>query len=42
MLRFDGDHRQKIGNTMLHGRAEDWRDDFGEHLDRLHDQKEKG
>lgn len=42
MLRFNGDHRQQIGSTVLHGRAEDWRDDFGEHLDRLHDQKQKG
>jgi len=42
MLRFDGDHRQRIGNTVLHGRAEDWRDDFGEHLDRAAEQKQRG
>jgi len=43
MLVRGGDHRgNPSGFSRLFHRAEDWRDDLGEHLDNLRDQQQKG
>jgi hypothetical protein len=43
MLVRGGDHRgNPSGLKHLFGRAEDWRDDLGEHLDVLREQKQRG
>lgn len=43
LLTRDGDHRgNPTGWQRQHARAEDWRDDFGEHLDRLADARKQG
>lgn len=43
MLVHDGDHRgNPTGWSRLHNKPEDWRDDFGEHLNNLHEQQQRG
>lgn len=43
MLVRGGDHRgNPTGYVRRFGKAEDWRDDLGEHLDVLRDQKARG
>ena len=42
-LRVGGDHRgNPTGERVKHSSAEDWRDDLGEHLDKIRDQRERG
>lgn len=43
MLVRGGDHRgNPTGFKRLFGKAEDWRDDLGEHLDVLREQQQRG
>lgn len=38
----NGDSRAWTGGGRTHARAEDWRDDFGEHQQKLHDAAQEG
>lgn len=39
---FRGDRRRFLGGIRVHARAADWVEDFGEHQQRIADQREKG
>jgi len=42
-LRLGGDWRgNPTGERLRHANAEDWRDDMGEHLQKIHEEHEKG
>jgi hypothetical protein len=39
---FAGDRRRRLGGLRVHVRAADWVEDFGEHQQRIQQQREKG
>lgn len=41
-IRFDGHHQRHTGGRLVHSGAVPWRDEFGEHQERLADQIKRG